>query len=72
MKEKNLPDDNDPKTLEDLTEEINEIIEKLEKEKNLEKSLESYQELIKLNRFIERKFQKKNREITKLTKDKII
>ena len=35
MKEKNLPDDNDSKTLEKLTQEINNIIEKLEKQEDL-------------------------------------
>ena len=71
MKEKNLPDDNNLKSLEDLTKEINEIIEKLENEKNLQNSLEEYQKLIKLNNIIEKKFQKKNKKITQATKDKI-
>ena len=71
MKEKNLPDDNDPKSLEELTMEIDGIIENLEKEKNLEKSIESYQKLIKLNNYIEKRFQKENKEISNLTKSKI-
>ena len=49
MKEKNLLVDNNSKSLEDLTKEINEIIKKLENEKNLENSLDEYQKLIKLN-----------------------
>ena len=36
---------------------LNQIIENLEKEKNLENSIEDYQKLIKLNNIIERKFQ---------------
>ena len=49
MKVKNLPDDNDSKSLEKLTQEINSIIEKLEKQEDLKNSLNDYQELIKLN-----------------------
>ena len=71
MKEKNLPDDNNLKSLEDLVKEANEIIEQLEREKNLENSLDNYQELIKLNNIIEKKFQKKIKEINQLTKEKI-
>ena len=57
MKEKNLPDDNDSKSLEDLLKEVNEIIEQLEQEKELQNSLDNYQKLIKLNNVIEKKFQ---------------
>mgnify|MGYP001113807053 CR=1 FL=1 len=71
MKEKNLPDDNDSKSLEDLLKEVNEIIEQLEQEKELQNSLNNYQELIKLNNIIEKKFQKKSKEINQLTKEKI-
>ena len=71
MKEKNLPDDNNLKSLEDLVKEANKIIEQLEKEKNLENSLNNYQELIKLNNIIEKKFQKKSKEINEVTKEKI-
>ena len=59
MKDKNLPDDNNSQTLDELKEEINQVIENLEKEKNLENSLNDYQKLIKLNNIIEKKFQKK-------------
>ena len=71
MKEKNLPDDNNSKSLEELTVEINEIIEKLENEKNLQNSLDEYQKLIKLNNIIEKKFQKKGKNISQNTKQKI-
>jgi len=72
MKEKNLPDDNNLKSLEKLLKEVNQIIEQLEKEKDLQNSLDSYQELIKLNNIIEKRFQKKSKNINQLTKDKII
>ena len=72
MKEKNLPDDNILKSLEKLLKEVNQIIEQLEKEKDLQNSLDSYQKLIKLNNIIEKRFQKKSKNINQLTKDKII
>ena len=71
MKEKNLPDDNDSKSLEKLTQEINSIIEKLEKQEDLKNSLNDYQELIKLNNIIEKKFQKKTKNIKQDMKKKI-
>ena len=71
MKEKNLLGDNNSKSLEDLTKEINEIIKKLENEKNLENSIDEYQKLIKLNNIIEKKFQKNSKNISESTKLKI-
>ena len=71
MKDKNLPDDNNYISIEELTKKANKIIEQLEKEKNLENSLDNYQELIKLNNIIEKKFQKKSKEIYQLTREKI-
>ena len=71
MKEKNLPDDNNSKSLEKLTQEINSIIEKLEKQEDLKNSLNDYQELIKLNNIIEKKFQKKSKSIKQDMKEKI-
>ena len=71
MKDKNLPADNNSKTVEELTKKANQIIEQLEKEKNLENSLDNYQELITLNNIIEKKFQKKSKEINQLTREKI-
>ena len=72
MKEKNLPDDNNLKSLEKLLKEVNQIIEQLEKEKDLQNSLDNYQKLIKLNNIIEKRFQNKSKNISQLTKDKII
>ena len=42
MKEKNLPDDNNLRSLEQLLKEVNQIIVQLEKEKDLENSLDNY------------------------------
>ena len=71
MKEKNFPNNNNYKSLDELTKEVNQIIENLEKEKNLENSIEDYQKLIKLNNIIERKFQSSSKNISSETKDKI-
>ena len=56
MKEKNFPNNNNLESLDELTKEVSQIIENLEKEKNLENSIEDYQKLIKLNKIIEKKF----------------
>jgi len=71
MKEKNFPNNNNLQSLDELTNEVNQIIENLEKEKNLENSIEDYQKLIKLNNIIERKFQASVKNISSETKDKI-
>ena len=71
MKEKNFPNNNNSKSLDELTNEVNQIIENLEKEKNLENAIEDYQKLIKLNNIIERKFQASSKNISSETKDKI-
>ena len=71
MKDKNLLDDIKTKSLNELTELANNIIEKLENEKDLEASINEYQELIKLNNLIEKKFQNTSREISEDTKSKI-
>ena len=71
MKDKNLPNDYNSFSLEELTKEANKMIEHLENEKNLENSTESYQNLIKLNNIIVKKFKKNNKEIIIKTKEKI-
>tara|TARA_Y100000992_G_scaffold52747_1_gene31347 strand:+ start:941 stop:1195 length:255 start_codon:yes stop_codon:yes gene_type:complete len=71
MNEKNLPDDIVSKSLSELTELANEIIEKLENEKDLENSVNEYQKLLKLNNLIEKKFHTTNKEISEDTKSKI-
>ena len=71
MKDKNLLDDIKNKSLNELTELANNIIEKLENENNLELLINDYQKLIKLNNLIERKFQNTSREISQETRNKI-
>ena len=46
MKDKNLPPDNNSQSLEELTNEANNIIESLEAEKDLQNSIDSYHELM--------------------------
>ena len=71
MKDKNLLDDIKNKSLNELTELANNIIEKLETEKDLEASINDYQELIRLNNLIEKKFQNTSKEISNETRSKI-
>ena len=70
MKDKNLLDDIETKSLEELNNLANKIIDNLEK-KSLNDFIKDYQELIKLNNFIEKKFHQEARLISKKTKDKI-
>ena len=71
MKDKNLPDDNNSKSLEELTQEVNSIIEELEKKEDIKNSLDDYQKLIQLNNIIEKKFQRKSKGINQNMKEKI-
>ena len=71
MNEKNLPDDIASKSLNELTDLADEIIENLENENNLENTSEDYTNLLKINRLIEKKFQKNFKEISDKTNFKI-
>ncbi len=71
MKDKNLPNDIENKSLNELTELADNIIKNLEKQKDLEKSIEEYKDLIKLNNLIEKKFNFVSKQITQKTKEKI-
>ena len=71
MNEKILPDDIESKSLSELTDIVDRLIQELESKKNLEESIDDYQYLIKLNNLIEKKFQKNSKNITESTKLKI-
>ena len=71
MKDKNLTNNYSSLSLEELTYEANKMIEELENQKDLENSLEKYQDLVKLNNIIEKKFQKNIKNINEKTKEKI-
>ena len=71
MNEKILPDDIESKSLSELTDIADRLIQELENKKNLEESIDDYQYLIKLNNLIEKKFQKDSKNISESTKLKI-
>ncbi len=71
MKDKNLPDDIQNKSVEELTELAANIIKNLETKKNLESSIDEYQLLLKVNILIEKKFQKNSKKISEDTRNKI-
>ena len=71
MKDKNLPHDIENKSVEELTDLVNNIIKNLENKNNLENSIDEYQILIKLNNLIEKKFQKNTKKIAENSKEKI-
>tara|TARA_Y100000591_G_C21679836_1_gene617494 strand:- start:683 stop:931 length:249 start_codon:yes stop_codon:yes gene_type:complete len=71
MKDKILPHDYDESSIEELTKKADIIIESLENEKDLNNSIETYQELLKLNNIIEKKFKQNFRSIGEKTNEKI-
>ena len=71
MNEKILPDDIESKSLSELTDIADRLIQELENKKNLEESIDDYQYLIKLNNLIEKKFQMDSKNISENTKLKI-
>ena len=71
MKDKNLPPDNNTSSLEELTDQANQIIESLENENDLNDSVENYQKLLKLNNIIEKKFHKNLKSISEKTNEKV-
>ena len=64
MKFTHIPENIKKKTLEELQKEISESINELEKEEDLNNSIDKYQRLIKLNNFIENKFKEQAKSIT--------
>ncbi len=71
MKDKNLPNDYNSLSLEELTIEANKMIEELENQKDLGNSSDKYKNLVKLNNIIENKFKKNIKEISEKSKEKI-
>ena len=71
MNEKNLPDDIASKSLNELTDLADKIIRNLENENNIENTSEDYTNLLKINKLIEKKFQKNFKEISDKTNFKI-
>ena len=72
MKDKNLPNNYETLSLEELTNKANKMIEDLESQKNLDTSIEKYQKLLKLNNIIEKKFKNSVKNINEKTKENIL
>jgi len=72
MKEKNLLDDIENKSLKELTQIVDNAVKNLESIDNLENSIEEYNKLIKLNNIIEKKFQTSSKNISLKTKENSI
>ena len=71
MKSKNIPVNVKSKSIKEIKEEINHILEKLENnETNLSESTDDYQKLIYLNKLLETHFRKRAKEISAIGKNK--
>ena len=71
MKSKNIPEIAKSKSIKEIKEELNHILEKLENnEINLSESTNDYQKLIHLNKLLETHFKRKAKEISAIGKDK--
>ena len=71
MKEKNIPNNYNSLSVEELTNLADKMIKDLENQKDLDVSIEKYQKLLKLNNFIEKKFKDNVKNIKEKTKEKI-
>ena len=69
MTSKNIPADIKDKSIKETKEEINKILDKIEKdEKNLESHTDDYDKLLKLNKHMDDLFKKKLKQINSLGK----
>jgi exonuclease VII small subunit len=65
MKTENIPADIKSKSLKEIRDEIDVILNKLENQKtNLDESIDDYQRLILLNKHIDRLFKKRFKEVS--------
>jgi len=70
MKIENIPDEAKSKSIKEIKEEINQILEKLEsKDANLPESMNEYARLISLNKKIDLLFKKRSKEISSVGKE---
>ena len=70
MKTENIPDEAKSKSIKEIKEEINQILEKLEsKDTNLPESMNEYARLLSLNKKIDLLFKKRSKEISTIGKD---
>jgi exonuclease VII small subunit len=69
MKIENIPDEAKSKSIKEIKEEINQILEKLEnKNTNLPESMNEYARLLRLNKKIDLLFKKRSKEISTMGK----
>ncbi len=69
MKNENIPENTKSKSIKELKQEINEILEKLESNQtNLSESVNDYARLITLNKQVDSLFKKRNKEIATIGK----
>ena len=69
MKNENIPENTKSKSIKEIKDEINQILEKLEsKETNLSDSMNDYARLISLNKHIDSLFKKRNKDISSIGK----
>ena len=70
MKNENIPADVKSKSLKEVRDEINDILNKLEsKDADLTSSIDDYKRLIQLNNHIDSLFKKKVKEISSIAKE---
>ena len=71
MKTENIPDEAKSKSIKEIKEEINQILEKLEnQDTNLPESMNEYARLLSLNKKMDLLFKKRFKEISTMGKDK--
>ncbi len=69
MKDENIPENTKSKSIKEIKDEINQILEKLESSQtNLSDSMNDYARLITLNKRIDTLFKKRNKEISVIGK----
>lgn len=69
MKNENILENTKSKSIKEIKDEINQILEKLEsKETNLSDSMNDYARLISLNKHIDSLFKKRNKDISSIGK----
>ena len=70
MKIENIPDEAKSKSIKEIKEEINQILEKLEnQDANLPESMIEYVRLLRLNKIIDSLFKKRVKEISAIGKE---
>ena len=70
MKNEIIPDEAKSKSIKEIKEEINQILEKLEsKDTNLPESMNEYARLLSLNKKIDLLFKKRSKEISTIGKE---